>query len=86
MRSVTTSIRIKPHLRQELELFSSLSNQGMNTVIERALEEFFQRHENTFAAQEALKDIAFLKTKTKTNNNDDDDLWENSHDDSGWIS
>ena len=43
MSSITTSVRIKPHLRQKLEWLSIHSRHGINWIIEQAVEAYFER-------------------------------------------
>jgi predicted transcriptional regulator len=81
MKSISTSIRIKPHLRQELQSLSAHSGQGMNRIMEQALEEYLKRYQKTLLIDEAMKDIVFLR-KDK----DEDTFWDQAYDDTGWIS
>ena len=79
MKSITTSIRIKPQLRQELQSLSAQLSHGMNWIIEQAIVEYLQRHHKNLRVTEALKDIAFLQGTT-----DDQAYWDNAYDDSDW--
>ena len=80
MHSVTTSIRIKPHLRQELSAFSTHCGHGMNWIIEQALAEYLKRHQKKLLIEEAIKDIVLLQ-----DNSDEDAFWGAAYDDSGWV-
>ncbi|MCX7123420.1 MAG: hypothetical protein NTV32_07160 [Gammaproteobacteria bacterium] len=79
MQSVTTSVRIKPHLRKELRFFSEHSGRGMSWIIEQALDEYLKRHQKALRVEEALQDIAFLKDDLE------ETLWAEAYDDSGWV-
>ncbi len=80
MKSVTTSVRIKPHLRLELETLSAHSGHGMNWFIEQALEEYLKQRRKEFLINEACQDILFLRGKEEG-----DSFWESAYDDSGWV-
>ena len=80
MNSITTSVRIKPHLRQELEWLSSHSGRGINWIIEQAVKEYFERKKKKLLLEEAVKDVIFLQARDKH-----DDVWEQLHDDTNWV-
>ena len=79
MKSVTTSIRFKPTLREELQTFAAEIGHGMNWVIEQAVIEYMQSHHKALRVKQALKDIAFLQQTP-----DDQDFWEAAYDDADW--
>ncbi len=82
---VTTSIRIKPHLRQELESVSHDLGHGINWVIEKAVEEFLKRNQREHLIQQVIKDIAFLQSTNCKTDAEEEAFWEAAFDDSDWV-
>jgi predicted DNA-binding protein len=80
MNSVTTSVRIKSRLRQELEWLSSHSGRGINWIIEQAVEEYFERQKKNLLLEEAIKDVIFLQSRSEH-----EDTWQQLHDDTDWV-
>jgi predicted DNA-binding protein len=77
-RSETTSIRLSPHLRQQLEQASHLLHRGKNWIITQALQEYISHVLDLKLAEEARRQ------SLQASQNEPDSTWEDEMDDSGW--
>ncbi len=79
-RSETTSIRLSPHLRQQLEQASHLLHRGKNWIITQALEEYINQVLNLKLVEEARKQSLHASQADQL----EEGGWEDEMDDSGW--
>ena len=79
-RSETTSIRLPPHLRQQLEQASQLLHRGKNWIIIQALQVYINQILDTKLIEEARRQSLLANQADLP----EDDSWEDEMDDSAW--
>lgn len=79
-QSVTTSIRLDPNLRDQLEHASHVMHRGKNWIIVQALQKFLAEIETLELRKEAKRQSLIAKKEDKRFEDD----WENAGDTSGW--
>lgn len=77
-KGITTSIRLTPETRRELELASRFLNRGKNWIVNEALQTYLARLSSLM--QEAKRQ-SLLASK---NAHAETDLWEQNADTQGW--
>ncbi len=82
-KGITTSIRLTPELRQQLDYLSHSLHRGKNWIVIQALQEFINRHNYTILAEEAKRQ-SIIASQYKTNT--DEEIWEENVDTTGWES
>ncbi|MBP9692571.1 MAG: hypothetical protein KBD90_04485 [Alphaproteobacteria bacterium] len=82
-KGITTSIRLTPELRQQLDYLSRSLHRGKNWIVIHALQEFIQKNNYTFLAEEAKRQ-SLLASRYETN--EDEEIWEKNIDITGWQS
>lgn len=80
MQNITTSIRLTPKLRSQLEQAASVMHKGKNWIIIQALENYFHILNQRKLAVEARRQ-SLLASQSEDENN----LWQDNTDTSGWI-
>ncbi len=80
-RGITTSIRLTPEVRQQLDYLAYSLHRGKNWIVNQALQEFINRKNHTLLAQEARRQ-SLLASQSKTN--EDEEGWEQNIDTTGW--
>ena len=83
-KGITTSIRLTPELRQQLDYLSHSLHRGKNWIVIQALQEFINRHNLTLLAEEAKRQ-SLLASQYSTNE-EDEKIWEENIDITGWES
>lgn len=78
--AVTTSIRLSPELKGQLEHASQQLHRGKNWIITQALEEFLTKLDKSLLTKEARRQ-SLLASQTQTSEQQD---WEQNTDTSGW--
>lgn len=81
-QSTTTSIRLNPKLRDQLEEICHTLHRGKNWVIVKAVEEFISRFGHPHLKEEARKQSLLA---SKADKKTDAKAWEDSSDTSGWV-
>ncbi len=79
-RSETTSIRLPPRLRQQLEQASHVLHRGKNWIIVQALQLYINQTLNTQLIEEARQQSLRANKADKP----EDASWEDEMDDSAW--
>jgi len=79
--SVTTSIRLPPNIRNELEIISHQLHRGKNWIIIKALEAYLAKINPSSFAEEAHRQ-SILASHADIGEGED---WENNTDTTGWI-
>ncbi len=79
---VTTSIRLEPKLRGQLDSVCHVLHRGKNWVIAKALEEYLSRFNGNNLAEEARRQSLLA---AKADKKIETDMWEDNTDTSGWI-
>ena len=79
-QSVTTSIRLSPELRAQLEQKAAELDRGKNWIITQALIEFLAKATNEALQKEARRQ-SLLASKM---DQEDADIWHDNQDDTGW--
>lgn len=82
-KGITTSIRLTPQLRQELEHLSHALHRGKNWIVIQALQEFIQKKNGPFLAEEVRRQ-SLLASQADTIA--EETLWEENSDTTGWQS
>lgn len=82
-KGITTSIRLTPQLRQQLDYLSHSLHRGKNWIVIHALQEFIERNNHTLLAEEAKRQ-SLLASQYKAN--EDEEIWEENVDTTGWQS
>lgn len=82
-KGITTSIRLTPELRQQLDYLSHSLHRGKNWIVIHALQEFIERNNYTLLAEEAKRQ-SLLASQYETN--EDEATWEENIDITGWQS
>lgn len=77
--SETTSIRLSPHLRQQLEQASHLLHRGKNWIIAQALQEYLSHVLDLKLIEEARKQSLLASRIIQ-----EEEKWEDEMDDSEW--
>lgn len=78
--TVTTSIRLPPNIRNELEMTSHKLHRGKNWIIIKALEMYLAKV-NLMTLKEEARCQSILASGADTKESED---WENNTDISGW--
>jgi predicted DNA-binding protein len=81
-KGVTTSIRLDPDLRDQLEHASQVMHRGKNWIIIHALQKFLSDIETLELAKEAKRQSLLAARADKAQEQEDD--WEDMGDTSGW--
>lgn len=83
-KGITTSIRLTPELRQQLDYISHSLHRGKNWIIVQALQEFIQEfgRKNYVAFAEEAKRQSLLASQYGCN--EDEKIWEDNIDTTGW--
>lgn len=81
IRGTTTSIRLPPKLREQLEKTSQKLHRGKNWIVIKALEEYFDNINHYKLIDEARRQ-SILASQAEKNN---DDNWHENMDSDGWI-
>ena len=79
-KNQTTSIRLTPQLRQQLDCLSLCMHRGRNWIISQALQEYMYKNQHHTLAIEARRQSLIASQQTNTLDED----WHNSIDDSDW--
>lgn len=82
-KGITTSIRLTPELRQQLDYLSHSLHKGKNWIIIQALQEFINKNHYILLAEEAKRQ-SLLASQYETN--EDEEMWEDNIDTTGWKS
>ena len=80
-RGITTSIRLTPELRQQLDYLSHSLHRGKNWIVIQALQEFINRKSSTILLKEAKRQ-SLLASQYEIN--EDEKIWEENIDTTGW--
>lgn len=83
-KGITTSIRLTPELRRQLDYVSHSLHRGKNWIIIQALQKFiqeFSRKNYTTFAEEAKRQ-SLLASQYEFN--EDEKIWEDNIDTTGW--
>jgi predicted DNA-binding protein len=80
-KGMTTSIRLTPELRQQLDYLSHFLHRGKNWIIIQALKEFMNKNNYTFLLEEAKRQ-SLLASQCEIN--EDEKIWEENIDETGW--
>lgn len=80
-QGTTTSIRLPPHLREELEKATHKLHRGKNWIIMKALEAYLIELKQGNLAKEARRQSILATRADKQEEN----LWEDNSDTSGWT-
>ena len=80
-KGITTSFRLTPELRQQLDYLSHSLQRGKNWIIIKALQEFINKKNYTILVEEA-KHQSLLASQYETN--EDENIWERNIDTTGW--
>ena len=75
--SITTSIRLTPKVRQQLELASHKLHRGKNWIINQALEIYLKKLRYSLLVDEAKRQSLLASAHDKED-------WENESDQTGW--
>jgi predicted transcriptional regulator len=81
-KGITTSIRLTPELRQQLDYLSHSLHRGKNWIVVQALQEFITRHNYTLLAEEAKRQSLLASQYVI----EDEKVWEENIDTTGWES
>lgn len=81
IRGVTTSIRLTPKLRAQLESVTHAIHKGKNWVIIKALEEYLIKWNRQHLAEEARRQSILVSKDEKKENK----AWDKDVDISGWV-
>lgn len=79
-KSITTSIRLSPKLKDQVDYLSSSLHVGRNSIITKALEEFISKNNYASLAEEARRQ-SLIASKSS---NDEGEIWEKAADCSNW--
>lgn len=79
--NMTTSIRLSPPLREQLEQASHALHRGKNWIITKALEEYLGKLNQKALLQEAQRQSLLASQTSGT----EDKEWEQNMDTTGWI-
>ena len=82
-KGITTSIRLAPELRRQLDYLAHSLHRGKNWIVNQALQEFIYRNNHTLLAQEAQRQSLLA---SQMNNRQETEEWENSSDVTDWHS
>lgn len=77
--NITTSIRLPPDLRHQLDSVSRTLHRGKNWIITKALEEYLEKLNQNVLIEEAHRQ-SLLASK-----NDENGDWEQNTDTTGWV-
>jgi len=78
--NITTSIRLPPTLREQLEKATHHLHRGKNWIITKALEEYLEKlHQNVLAEEAHRQSLLASQVENK------DEDWEQNTDTRGWI-
>lgn len=77
----TTSIRLPPHIREELDKASHTLHRGKNWIIIHALEAYLSKLDKNNLVKEAQRQ-SILASQANTEKEND---WKDNSDTSGWI-
>ncbi|OAI49667.1 hypothetical protein AYO45_06900 [Gammaproteobacteria bacterium SCGC AG-212-F23] len=75
----TTSMRLPPELREQLEKTSRALHRGKNWVVREALQEYFVKHSQISLVEEAKRQSILVSQL------ESEKPWDNESDTSGWI-
>lgn len=83
-RSMTTSIRLSPQLRAELEATAKRLHRGKNWIISQALAEYIERTQasHTSLTNEAKRQSLLVSKKSAA---PEEIKWQNASDTEGWV-
>lgn len=76
---ITTSIRLTPQVRRQLEQASHTLHRGKNWIINHALEMYLKKLSYQLLAEEARRQSLLASKVTK-----EQDAWEENSDQTGW--
>jgi predicted transcriptional regulator len=76
-RSATTSVRLNPDLRSQLERVSHKLHRGKSWIINQALKEYLTRIENPLLKEEARRQSLLASQH-------DDESWDEINDETDW--
>lgn len=79
-KNETTSIRLSPQLRQQLEQASHLLHRGKNWIINHALQEYIHSVLDEKLIEEAKRQSLLARRLDQA----EEDHWEDNLDDTGW--
>jgi predicted DNA-binding protein len=79
-RGVTTSVRLPPKLRDQLETAAHLIHKGKNYIVVCALEEYLTKFNQAKLTEEARRQSLLAKQAEKKG----DKAWSNETDVTGW--
>lgn len=79
--SITTSIRLTPQMRHQLDQASHELHRGKNWIINHALELYLKKLKSQLLVDEARRQSILASRKIK-----EDDAWEENSDKTGWES
>lgn len=82
MHSITTSIRLTPKLREELEQAAHSLHRGKNWIITQALEDYLSKLSHTELKKEARRQ-SLLASKVETSS--EEEWWQDNADTSSWT-
>jgi predicted transcriptional regulator len=82
-KGITTSIRLTPELRQQLDYLSHTLHRGKNWIVVQALQEFINRNNYTILLEEAKRQ-SLLASQCEIN--EEEEIWEENTDTTGWQS
>lgn len=82
-KGITTSVRLTPELRQQLDYLSHSLHRGKNWIVIQALQEFISKHNYTILAEEAKRQSLLASQHTI---NEEEEIWEENIDVTGWES
>lgn len=75
----TTSIRLPPQLKKQLEEASTILHRGKNWIIKEAIEEYLIKHKQILLEEEAHRQSILASQSDK------DSTWDEETDTTGWI-
>ena len=81
MKTVTTSIRMRPQLRKRLEQYAQSVRRGKTWIIEDALETYLNEKTGNSLIEEARRQSILASS----NSWDESEGWETSADTEGWV-
>lgn len=81
MHGITTSIRLPPQLREELEKAAHTLHRGKNWIVTEALQEYLAKLHHHELAKEARRQSILASRKKRK----EDKSWEDNSDTSEWI-
>lgn len=79
-KSITTSIRLNPDLRNKLEHASKVMHRGKSWIINHALQKYLSEIEMLSIAKEAKRQSLLARESDEKN----DDSWDDLQDTTGW--